>query len=80
VQTIVSVVVTLLIMPFIIHHLGDHIYGYWVIMATIMGYYAFLDFGITSAVPRFLSVALGRKDELYSKQIINTSLIVVLAF
>jgi len=79
VQKIVSVVVTLLIMPFIIHHLGDHIYGYWVIMATIMGYYAFLDFGITPAVARFLSVAEGRKDELYSKQIINTSLIVVLA-
>ena len=28
VQTIVTVVVTLLIMPFIIHHLGDHIDGY----------------------------------------------------
>ncbi|HEY6938283.1 MAG TPA: hypothetical protein VI424_14085, partial [Terriglobales bacterium] len=38
--------VSLLMMPFIVHTLGDRIYGLWALVATLLGYYGLLDFGL----------------------------------
>ena len=69
-----NVVVSFLVMPFVIHALGDRWYGFWVFVGTVVGYYGFLDLGLTSAVQRFISQAIGRKDEEEINITLNTCL------
>ena len=62
-------------MPFVIRMLGDKLYGLWILVGTFMGYYGFLDLGLTSAVQRFVSRAVGQKNPKEINEIINSALI-----
>jgi len=59
----INMAVGLFMMPIIIRTLGDRHYGIWVLVATYLGFTGLFDLGITSAVSRFLSRALGAEDE-----------------
>ena len=61
-QLAVGVLVAFFLMPFVIHNLGDRWYGIWVIVGGLMGYYGLLDFGISSATNRYISIHLGNND------------------
>ena len=56
-----NVAVALYMMPFLVHALGDRWYGMWTLVATFMGYYGYLDFGLSVSVQRFIAGAIGRK-------------------
>ncbi|MBZ5698189.1 MAG: oligosaccharide flippase family protein [Acidobacteriia bacterium] len=62
-----------LLMPFIVHHLGDRLYGFWTLAAAFIGYYGVLDFGITSAVSQYICVAIGRNDQSECRTVFNTA-------
>ena len=62
VDFLLTLVVTLLTTPFIVHSLGDRYYGSWTLIGTFIGYYGLLDFGFSSALTRYVSQALGRHD------------------
>lgn len=70
-----SALTAFFMMPFLVHSLGDHAYGMWVIIGTLAGYYGFLDFGLSFAVSRFISKAIGVNDYREMNVIINTSII-----
>jgi O-antigen/teichoic acid export membrane protein len=67
------VAVGLYLMPFIVHSLGDRIYGYWALVATILGYYGLFDLGIVGAVQYFVAKSIGEKNERMALQAISTS-------
>lgn len=67
-------IVTLTITPFIIHSLGDSMYGLWIFIGSFLGYYGLMDFGFTSAIQRFLSRAIGSKNHDEANKVINSSL------
>ena len=58
----ISLGLQMAMLPFILHHLGDHLYGVWVVIGTLSSYYGLLDLGLSSAVTRFVSRELGRGD------------------
>lgn len=60
---ITVMLVGLILLPFILESLGDRLYGAWIIIGTVIGYYGLLDLGLSSAVGRFVSRALGRSDD-----------------
>lgn len=66
-------IVTLAMTPFILHSLGDKMYGLWVFAGSFLGYYGLMDFGLNSAVQRFLSRAIGTKDNNEANKVINTA-------
>ena len=66
--------VSLLMMPFIVHTLGDRMYGLWALVATLLGYYGLLDFGLTPAVCQHIAVALGRGDREACNGVVAASL------
>lgn len=70
--------VTLVMSPFIIHSLGDRLYGFWSLVGTFVGYYGLLDFGLTSAIGRFVSRGLGRKDFEDVRCVVSTSFFIML--
>lgn len=52
---VVSAAVTLILTPFVLHHLGEARYGIWVLTASIVGYYGLLDLGFRSGVTQYLT-------------------------
>jgi O-antigen/teichoic acid export membrane protein len=68
-----TVVVGFLLMPWLVHHLGDRIYGYWALVGAILGYYGVLDFGIVTAVEWHVAKAIGEKDPTAANRAISTA-------
>jgi len=64
---------SLLVMPFVVHSLGDRLYGLWALVGTFIGYYGLLDLGLTSAVNRYMAAALGSGDAVQSNRVFNTA-------
>jgi O-antigen/teichoic acid export membrane protein len=60
--TIIQVIIALVLTPFLIKSLGDTQYGIWTIVAGLSGYMSLLDFGIASAVTRFVSKHHEKKE------------------
>jgi O-antigen/teichoic acid export membrane protein len=58
----INIGVAFFMMPFVVHQLGDHWYGIWVIIGTIIGYYGLIDFGLGAACQRFIAKAYGLKS------------------
>lgn len=67
--------VALLLMPFMVHHLGDRAYGAWSLVVAYISYYNLLDLGLTTAISQYLCIALGRHDESEAATVFNTSLV-----
>ena len=68
-----QLLVTFFLSPFVIHSLGDRLYGFWVLIGTFIGYYGLLDFGLTTAVNRYIAGALGSDDNREVKKVFNTA-------
>jgi O-antigen/teichoic acid export membrane protein len=76
---IANVLVAFYMMPFVIHAIGDRWYGMWTLVATFMGYYGYLDFGLSMATQRFIAGAIGRRDHDEVNRLVTTSLWLFLA-
>jgi len=70
---VVSIIISFFLMPFLISSLGDRTYGIWTLVGTFLGYYGLLDIGLSSAVGRFISRAVGRNDADDVRRTISTS-------
>ncbi len=71
-----QVVVAFALMPFVVKHLGDRMYGFWTFVGAFIGYYGLLDFGLTLAMEKFLAGAIGADDKDECNRIFNTALII----
>jgi len=65
---------SLFLMPFVVHHLGDRVYGFWTLAGTFIGYYGLLDLGLSSAVSQYLSIAIGQNDAGECRAVFNAAL------
>lgn len=74
-----TIVIGFLLMPFLVHHLGDRTYGYWALIGAILGYYGVLDFGIVTAVEWHVAKAIGEKDSAAANRAVSTSFYVFAA-
>ncbi|MGA2092324.1 MAG: oligosaccharide flippase family protein [Sedimentisphaerales bacterium] len=72
----VNTVVGFLLIPFILGCLGTEKYGIWTLVGTIMGYYGLLDFGVASAVMRYVARYVGRGDYSSTNEVVSGSLLV----
>jgi len=71
---IAAAIVSLFLMPFIVHHLGDRVYGFWALAGGFIGYYGLLDLGLSSAVGQYICIAIGRNDSAECRSVFNTAL------
>lgn len=80
--TVVALGVSFFMMPFIIKHLGDRWYGILMMLTALTGYYYFIDFGLASAVTRYVTMYIAKNDNENANIIINTSLAIyiIMAF
>lgn len=66
-------VVSLLMTPLIVHSLGDRMYGFWTLVGAFVGYYGIMDMGVSSAVSRYVSRALGQGDRTEINRVLSTA-------
>ena len=59
---IVSAATSFFLTPYVLHHLGDELYGLWVLVVALTDYYVFLQVGIRSAIVRYVSRNLALHD------------------
>ena len=78
VALVAQVVMAFVITPVLLHSLGERTYGIWLLLMSLIGYYAFFDFGISSSVARFVASAAGRNDEEEIHAVVNTALVLFL--
>jgi O-antigen/teichoic acid export membrane protein len=50
-----NIAITFFLSPFVVHHLGDSLYGIWVLIVSVTGYLGLLDMGVRGAVTRYIS-------------------------
>lgn len=74
-ETVLTTGISLFMMPFSIFHLGDRMYGLWLLIGSFSGFYGLLDLGLMSAVQRYWSRALGLKDYEEANKVFNSSLV-----
>ena len=74
VSLVASAICSFVLMPFVVHHLGDRLYGFWSLASVFIGYYSLLDLGLSSAVSQFVCVAIGRNDFRECRAVFNTAL------
>lgn len=74
IKTIVSIIIGFMMMPFLINHLGNHLYGLWVTIGSVIAAYYLLDLGFSQAVTRYVAKCIHQQDYAGANKIINTSL------
>ena len=75
-QTLISIVVSFLMMPFLVNELGNYWYGIWAIITSITAAYHLFDLGMASAVTRYFSYAIGKDDSVAANKVVSTAFIV----
>jgi O-antigen/teichoic acid export membrane protein len=71
---VLSVLVSLMIMPYVVHELGDYLYGVFSLAMVIVGYFAILDFGFGIAVIKYLSERRDGGDAASVNRTVGTAL------
>ena len=61
-RMVILALIGFFIMPFTVHKLGPEQYGIWAIAMAFIGYYSFLDLGLSGAVFTHMAYAFGRED------------------
>jgi O-antigen/teichoic acid export membrane protein len=72
----VNVIVSIILTPLILHHLGDSAYGLWALVFSFAGYFNIFDFGLSSAVIRYVSRFNAVRDYEQLTKYVNSILFV----
>jgi O-antigen/teichoic acid export membrane protein len=72
----VNVIVSIILTPLILHHLGDSAYGLWALVFSFAGYFNIFDFGLSSAVIRYVSRFNAMRDYEQLTKYVNSILFV----
>jgi O-antigen/teichoic acid export membrane protein len=71
---IIALIITFFLFPFIVKHTGQELYGVYLIVMTVTGYFGLLDLGVMSALTKYVSEYNGVGNAVAISRIINASL------
>jgi len=71
---IVTVAIAFFVSPFIVTTLGKELYGVWILIISITGYFSVLDFGVNTAIVRYISSSAAQSDHDKARTVYSTSM------
>jgi len=74
----VNVGVWLLLTPFILNRLESTLYGLWMLVVSVMAYASLLDFGIASAITKYVAEYRAKGQSTEAQQLVGTALVIYL--
>ncbi|HMF60035.1 MAG TPA: hypothetical protein VK595_06675, partial [Vicinamibacterales bacterium] len=72
-QFALAIVVGVALVPFVLHRVGERLYGYWLASGEVLAYAAMADLGVMGVVPWLVAEADGRGDRRAIQQIMSTA-------
>jgi O-antigen/teichoic acid export membrane protein len=75
-MTLVNIGVGLFMLPFMIGHLGESLYGIWILIGGFTASLYLFDFGFATAVTRFMSRFISKGDDAAANRVINSALVI----
>ncbi len=69
-----AVVITIVLTPIVLRHLGPAPYGLWLALSQLVGYAGALDLGVTPSIVRYVSDARGSGDWRRIRETVGTAL------
>jgi O-antigen/teichoic acid export membrane protein len=73
---VVTVILAFLVSPIVVTSLGKELYGIWILVTSVTGYFTVLDFGVNTAIVRYISSSAAQKDDKKSRQVYSTSMFI----
>jgi O-antigen/teichoic acid export membrane protein len=73
----VNAAVTLALTPFVLRSLGASRYGVWMLTASVIGYYGFLDLGFRAGVTQYLTRYLALGDDEKARDCLSSAIAVL---
>lgn len=71
---VTTIVLAFFVSPILVNQLGAEMYGTWVLIVSLTGFFTVLDFGINSAVVRYVSKYYEEGDQRSLSQIVASAL------
>jgi O-antigen/teichoic acid export membrane protein len=75
-RLVLLAIIGFFLMPFTIHKLGPQQYGIWAIAIAFIGYYSFLDLGLSGAVFTHIAYAFGQEDHEEARNIYGAAMLI----
>lgn len=69
-----TVIIAFLVSPIMVNCLGKELYGVWVLIISVTGYFTVLDFGVNTAIVRYISSSAAQSDYVKAQRIYSTSI------
>lgn len=66
-------IVSFLLCPWLLSHLGAERYGAWVMIGSLTGYFGLLDLGVRGSVGRYVAFYRARQDPVAAGEIVTTA-------
>ena len=71
-----TILIGFFLSPFVVHHLGNALYGVWSLIVSLTGYLGLLDLGVRGAVTRYVARFHTQGSDVDSSKIISSALAV----
>jgi O-antigen/teichoic acid export membrane protein len=65
------------VVPFLVRHLGQTVYGLWILVASFTNYFSLLDLGIRAAVGRHIAYHKAKNDVEGFNATVNTAMLIL---
>ena len=72
VALVVTVAIGLVLTPYMVHTLGNDLFGIWTLATSFIAMFSLLDVGLNSAVSRYVATTIGAKDYAGLNRYLNT--------
>ena len=70
-----TIVVGIVLVPFVLDRVGAKLYGYWLASGEVLAYAAMADLGVLGVIPWMIAQADGRKDRDAIRQLLSTGFV-----
>lgn len=70
----VTVITAFVVSPIVVRDLGRDLYGVWTLVTSITGYFTVLDFGVNTAIVRYISRSAAKSDNEFGRAVYSTSM------
>ena len=74
---VVTMLTGFVLAPYLVHTLGDTVYGVWILIASMSGYFGLLDLGVRGSVGRYIAYYRARGDQQGVNATLNTALAIL---
>jgi O-antigen/teichoic acid export membrane protein len=71
----VTILAGFLMSPFLVRHLGDAVYGVWVLLGSLAGYLGLLDFGLIPSMVKYVAEYRARNDQRALNRLMTAGLV-----